>query len=498
MTFGTPVVGANAASAGPTFSVAYPASVGAADQLVLICVQKPSSVSGGTFTAPAGWTTQVSHKDKGGYGVTTGADVGNMNIYIATCDTLAAGGETGSVSCGVGATNSAQCHMIRIPTGGGAISFATTTGEQTAGGNVSAALDSGPGIASGDMLIWAMAIPTDVTTPSQFSAHSISATGATFASPVELAEFDSTLGNDLGGYSARALCSAGPSSAAPTIGATAGGTTTNVRGPFALLRMREGSGVPSASPDNSAYAHSSTSPSLAAKSSITPTASTHAHGSSSPSLAAKSAVAPDASTYGYSSSSPTLAAKSSVAPDGSAYAHSSSSPTIGTPAASVNPAGSTYSHTSTDPSLAARSAIPPDTSAYGHVSTSPTIAAKSALAPDNSVHAHGSSLPSLAARSAVIPDASLYAHGSTLPTIAARSSLTPDGSSHAHSSTSPSLLARAALTPSDSLYVHVSTSPSLTPHAPGNGIYVGALAPDGLFVGSLTAADYYVGAGSLF
>jgi hypothetical protein len=84
-----------------------------------------------------------------------------------------------------------------------------------------------------------MCIPTDVTTPSQFSAQSITATGATFATATELNEPDSGNGNDIGGYSAYAHVNSGSSTTAPTVTSTLAGTLTNVRGPVVLLRVRE-------------------------------------------------------------------------------------------------------------------------------------------------------------------------------------------------------------------------------------------------------------------
>jgi hypothetical protein len=55
---------------------------------------------------------------------------------------------------------------------------------------------------------------------------------------IEELEFDSGTGNDIGGFVVHADVTAGPSSAAPTLTATAGGTTTNVRGPGVFLRVR--------------------------------------------------------------------------------------------------------------------------------------------------------------------------------------------------------------------------------------------------------------------
>ncbi len=92
---------------------------------------------------------------------------------------------------------------------------------------------------AGDKAIWAMCVPTDVTTPAQFSAEAVTATGATFATATEINEPDSAVGNDIGGYSAYAHVNSGSSTTAPTVTATLAGTLTNVRGPVVLLRVRE-------------------------------------------------------------------------------------------------------------------------------------------------------------------------------------------------------------------------------------------------------------------
>ncbi len=244
MALGTPVIGTAVYGSGATLNIAYPASVGANDQLLMICLMRPAVAAGGSFTPPAGWTTFASLIDKGGYGATTGSDIGNMNIWIASKDALASGGETGSLTASVGGNGVSAGVMVRVPTGGGRLTFDATGGEKTAAGaSISVACSNDPGIKASDLLVWAMAIPTDVSTPTQFGTHSVTATGVTIGSATELVEFDTTIGNDLGGYAAWASCSAGSSSGVPTIAATAAGTTTNVRGPLALLVVREGGTV---------------------------------------------------------------------------------------------------------------------------------------------------------------------------------------------------------------------------------------------------------------
>jgi hypothetical protein len=245
MAFGTPVVGATAysAAAGTSVAPAYPSGVLATDQLVMFVGMKPSTANGGTLTAPTGWTIRDSLTAAGGYGTTLGADTGNTNLWVLTKDTVTAG-LTGSVTVTIGGNNVSWAFIVRVPTSGGTISYGTADGQRTTTPTspMSIALTNGASatnFTAGDIALWAMCIPTDVTTPSQFSAQSITATGATFNTAVELNEPDSTTGNDIGGYSAYATVASGSSTTAPTVTSTLGGTLTNVRGPVVLLRLHE-------------------------------------------------------------------------------------------------------------------------------------------------------------------------------------------------------------------------------------------------------------------
>lgn len=248
MAFGTPVAGALAYSAqnGTSVAPAYPASIAANDVLVLVIGMKPSTANGGTVTTPTGWTLRDSITGQGGYATTLGIDTGNTNLYVYTKDTVA-GTETGSLTVTVGTNNVCWAAIIRVP-GGGSTSerFGTADGGRsaapTSGVAFTDALTNGataPNISAGDMVIYAMCVPTDVLAGTGFSAQTISSTGTTFATPVELREASSATGNDIGGYIAYASATAGSSTAAPAIGATATGTTTNIRGPLLLLSIRQ-------------------------------------------------------------------------------------------------------------------------------------------------------------------------------------------------------------------------------------------------------------------
>lgn len=246
MALGTPTDGgaAYSASGGTTVAPAYPAGVAAGDCLVLIVGQKPSTANGGTVTTPTGWTLRESLTGAGGYGATLGADTGNTNLFIYTKDTVA-GNETGNLTVTVGTNNVCWGIIVLIPTDGGTLAYGAADGSRTtaptSGTPFTTLLTNGataPNLKSGDMAIWAMCIPTDVLN-NGFTAPTISSTGTTFGTAVELEEPDSGTGNDIGGYVAYAAATAGSSTAAPTVGVTATGTVTNVRGPIALIRVRE-------------------------------------------------------------------------------------------------------------------------------------------------------------------------------------------------------------------------------------------------------------------
>lgn len=245
MALGTPVAGAAVytASGSTQISPAYPAGILSTDVVLLFLGQKPITANGGLATTPTGWTLREEILAAGGYGTTLGVDTGNTNLRIYSWDTPVTG-QTGTRAVATGDSGVAWAFIVRIPTGGGALSYGSADGQKTTTPTspMSIALTNGAtatNFQAGDKAIWAMCIPTDVTTPAQFSAQSITATGAVFATAVELNEPDTTLGNDLGGYSAYAHVNSGSSTTAPTVAVTLTGTLTNVRGPVGLLRIRE-------------------------------------------------------------------------------------------------------------------------------------------------------------------------------------------------------------------------------------------------------------------
>lgn len=227
---GTPVYGST------SLSIPYSGvgTIAAGDTLICIVATKPDTATVNTPTGGGTWAA-IGSQYSGGGG-TTGADTGPTKIaaYSLTAD----GDETGNVSVSITSGNSSWGMLIKLQ---GSWSLASAGGtDSTTGGTWAVTCGSDPGITANDICIAASCIPTDITTPSQFSAHSITATGiSAWSAFEELVEPDSGTGNDIGGFVFYGTATTGTSSAAPVVGATAGGTTTNVRGPTILVRARE-------------------------------------------------------------------------------------------------------------------------------------------------------------------------------------------------------------------------------------------------------------------
>lgn len=233
---------AYSASGGTSVAPAYPANITANSGLVLVVGQKPTTANGGTCTTPSGWTlrqqnTGATDGNTGGYTTTLGADTGNTNIYVFTKDTVT-GSESGTLTVTVGGNGVCWAQIIRVQASDTCTwSWDGGVGKDTSAGSVSIATGN-IAITAGDVVIGGMVIPTDVTTPAQFSAEAFAQTGTTFGTVTEISEPDSTTGNDIGGFLCVAPVSSGSGSGAVTLTATAGGTTTNVRGPGFVLRAR--------------------------------------------------------------------------------------------------------------------------------------------------------------------------------------------------------------------------------------------------------------------
>ncbi len=199
---------------------------------------KPSTANSGSVTTPTGWTLITWLTGAGGYSAALGADTGNTNVfsYYKVADGTESGGRLEYRLLRAGVSWSQMYHLTNTSK---VWSVAGTTGSDVTGNTtVSIAMSSNPEVTAGDYILGAMVIPTDVTTPSQFSAEAFSQTGVTFGTVTEISEPDYTVGNDIGGFIVYSSVSSGTGSAAPTMTATAGGTVTNVRGPGIFIRVR--------------------------------------------------------------------------------------------------------------------------------------------------------------------------------------------------------------------------------------------------------------------
>jgi hypothetical protein len=193
MAFGTPVVGGTAFSGGTSVAVAYPTGLTATTAILMFIGQKPTTANGGTVTTPTGWTLVDELTGAGGYGTTLGTDTGNTNLRVYRKDVVT-GTETGNLTVTLGGNNVAWAFMVRTSyAAGNTVSYGSADGQRTtaptAGTPFAVALTNGAtptNLQSGDLSVWAMCIPTDVTTPSQFSAQSVTATGTTLPQPLSL------------------------------------------------------------------------------------------------------------------------------------------------------------------------------------------------------------------------------------------------------------------------------------------------------------------------
>lgn len=226
-------------SGGTSLTMTYPTGLAVGEIVVLIIGMKPSTANSGSVTTPAGWTAVPNGAltGAGGYGTTLGADTGNTNVF--TFSRVVTGALTGNFTVTLANNNVAWANILEFRNDTLAWEIAGATGQDTTAGNVSIATTPTLAMRPGDDLIGAMVIPTDVTTPTQFSAQAFTATGATFGTITELAEPDSITGNDIGGFICFGEVATGTVTSAVTLTATAGGTTTNVRGPGVVIRLRE-------------------------------------------------------------------------------------------------------------------------------------------------------------------------------------------------------------------------------------------------------------------
>lgn len=235
--FGNRIVSAVNAT---TFSPRYPATLAATDVLLLFVFQKPTTANGGGCTTPTGWTLVGSAVGKGGYGTSIAADTGNTNLYVYRKDIVVPGDALTYFAITVADNDVSVGYTVRLTTGGATLSTAFSSGEDTTAGTPTSVTTGNLDVASGDVVVCAMGGPTDIGTGgATFSAETVSMTGITFGTPVEINELDTSIGLDAYHLLFYADATAGSANAALTMGATVAGTNTNMRGPGVAVCVRE-------------------------------------------------------------------------------------------------------------------------------------------------------------------------------------------------------------------------------------------------------------------
>lgn len=236
------IVYSAAAGAQVLLNVPVPATVVDGDLVLMVIGIKPSVANSGTVGDRLNlWepVTNGSLTGAGGYGTTLGADTGNTSVFVFE---TSYGGLLPFVENDVSLSNAdvawGVCLHFRNATGVWGVAGAVGQ-DTTAGAAVSIATSPALALRPGDELVGAMVIPTDVTTPSQFTAQAFAAAGITFTGVTELLEADSSVGADIGGFVYYGEVATGTATSAVTLTATASGTTTNVRGPGVVVRLRE-------------------------------------------------------------------------------------------------------------------------------------------------------------------------------------------------------------------------------------------------------------------
>ena len=231
-------VGVATVSGTGTLTPSYPASVSAGQLLVLAVGSAYPSVVADT---PSGWTAPANNTKTGGAG-SAGVDSGTRTAQWFY--KIATGSESGTVSVTFsgGTPNLTACRIWSYQNATGAWDIACTGGtDNSPGATYSAAMDADPGIVSGD---WCLTLSIMNTDSRGYAGETLTGTGITTALQAEFLDSAITNGDDAKVLACEFTVSAGPSSAAPTFGATATGSSANEpAGPTVLMRLREVSGM---------------------------------------------------------------------------------------------------------------------------------------------------------------------------------------------------------------------------------------------------------------
>lgn len=221
-------VGAGSPVAGTTSitTAAYPADWAVGDKIICTVASNHATTEA-TEPTVDGFTSIGTLNGGGG---TQGAGTGNRRLTFFERDAQSGDDTTPTVSLATGNVMVAAFSAFRT-----AGTFQTTTvafgAETTAGTGWSQAMTSDPGLDAGDCVLLACA----VRDTSDSSAETLTATGCTFDTPVEITDLSSETGNDIALHVSVAKVLTGPSSAAGTRAATHSTSETGVMG---VLRVR--------------------------------------------------------------------------------------------------------------------------------------------------------------------------------------------------------------------------------------------------------------------
>lgn len=278
--------GTDAGGAGNNFTLTGGGSITDQDadpqfgQPLLLCVQSIAAVfsaAGGTTVAPTwggvspglqgvdllfvggkpvnsgGWSTNNSFRRlgslhaAGGYGGASGVDNGDSDLWVGLrpSSPLTSGTLTVTVGSG-GGQGVSWGKILRVKALTRArVEALASFAQQTAAGNLSVTFTQNPNAwktRPGDLIVACFGSPTDINTTTQYSSVAIAQTGVTFTSTA-FEVFQSSAGNDIGGFLAYWAVTAGYGKDPPVLSATinvANSGTTNVRGPATFIRLRAG------------------------------------------------------------------------------------------------------------------------------------------------------------------------------------------------------------------------------------------------------------------
>jgi hypothetical protein len=233
--------------------LAHPTAVTIApgDLLVAVLHFKPSAANGAVAVSPPpGWQLAGSKTNAGGYATTIGIDTGNTSIFVYWKLAAGDGSETGTAAFTASGHNVALGAMLHLSTTTewGA-TFGVSTGEQASApaGPVAIATAEQVPQKPGGFIIAAAGFPTDVmSTPGTvFSGPVLTHSGgSTINIPTTVRTTWTSLNNDLGLVLMTATVPVGTTASTGTLSFTSplssGLTTTNIRGPFIALSIREG------------------------------------------------------------------------------------------------------------------------------------------------------------------------------------------------------------------------------------------------------------------